>query len=100
MRRSRLSWAFAAVAVVTAIACGTGTPSAGGDHDLPTAVVGPFRVLRVGETPKTAPRILTALRQSDSLAWERIGSGAAEAATGIEAAPPLFPRIELPAPTA
>jgi methionyl-tRNA synthetase len=50
--------------------------------------------------PETAPRILAALRQTDSLAWERIRSGAAEAATGIEAAPPLFPRIELPAAAA
>ncbi len=46
--------------------------------------------------PETSPRILTALAQSLDLAWDRIGAGVAEAAEGIEPAPPLFPRVELP----
>jgi methionyl-tRNA synthetase len=51
--------------------------------------------------PETAPQILQALRQSPSLDWSRIANGTAEAATGIEPAPPLFPRIdELPAAAA
>jgi methionyl-tRNA synthetase len=44
--------------------------------------------------PDSAPRILRALGQSDDLAWERVRSQTAEGATGIEAAAPLFPRIE------
>ena len=44
--------------------------------------------------PDTAPRILDALGQSDDLSWDRVRPGNAEAATGILAAPPLFPRIE------
>ena len=43
--------------------------------------------------PETALRILGALGQSDDLSWARVRSGAAEAATGIAAASPLFPRI-------
>jgi methionyl-tRNA synthetase len=46
--------------------------------------------------PATAPRILEALGQPDRLDWARIAPGAAEAADGIEAAQPLFPRVELP----
>jgi methionyl-tRNA synthetase len=46
--------------------------------------------------PETAPRILESLRQAPDLAWERIRVGGAEEATGIEAAAPLFPRIEAP----
>jgi len=46
--------------------------------------------------PETAPRILEALRQSGDLAWDRIRNGVAEEVGGIEAAKPLFPRIELP----
>jgi methionyl-tRNA synthetase len=44
--------------------------------------------------PETAPRILAALRQPPSLDWNRIRNGSAERASGIEPAPPLFPRIE------
>ena len=47
--------------------------------------------------PETAPRILAALNQSDDLAWDRVRTGVAEEVDGIEAAKPLFPRIELPA---
>jgi methionyl-tRNA synthetase len=50
--------------------------------------------------PETAPQILQALRQPAGLDWSRIANGTAEAASGIEPAPPLFPRIELPAAAA
>jgi methionyl-tRNA synthetase len=46
--------------------------------------------------PETAPRILETLRQPGDLAWDRIRNGVAEEVGGIEAAKPLFPRIELP----
>ena len=48
--------------------------------------------------PETAPRILSALNQSEDLAWERVRNGVAEEIDGVAAAQPLFPRIELPAP--
>jgi methionyl-tRNA synthetase len=48
--------------------------------------------------PEAAPRILAALGQSDDLAWNRVRNGVAEEVDGIEAAKPLFPRIELPTP--
>jgi methionyl-tRNA synthetase len=44
--------------------------------------------------PETAPRILRALGQSEDLSWERVRPETAEAATGVLAATPLFPRIE------
>ena len=48
--------------------------------------------------PESAPRILAALGQpAEDLSLERIRSGTAVAAEGIEPATPLFPRIELPA---
>jgi methionyl-tRNA synthetase len=48
--------------------------------------------------PESAPRILAALGQpSNDVSLERIRGGAAVAAEGIEASPPLFPRVELPA---
>ena len=50
--------------------------------------------------PETAPRILAALRQPPDLAVTRIGRGVAEAVDGIEAAPPLFPRVDAPAAAA
>ena len=50
--------------------------------------------------PETAPRILAALGQADDLAWENVAPDRAVAATGIEAAAPLFPRIEAAAPAA
>ena len=46
--------------------------------------------------PETAPRILEALRQPDDLAWEGVAPGRAAAAEGIEAAEPLFPRVDAP----
>jgi methionyl-tRNA synthetase len=48
--------------------------------------------------PESAPRILAALGQPEDLAWERIGYGKSEAAVGIAAAEPLFPRVESAAP--
>jgi methionyl-tRNA synthetase len=49
--------------------------------------------------PESAPRILNALRQpADDLSLDRIRRGTAVRAEGIEAAPPLFPRVELPTP--
>lgn len=53
----RSSLALAAVALLGA-GCGTGASSAGGDRDLPTAMAGPFRLLRKGETGNTAPFVL------------------------------------------
>ncbi|HWQ02438.1 MAG TPA: methionine--tRNA ligase [Gaiellaceae bacterium] len=50
--------------------------------------------------PETAPRILEALRQSDDLSLERVAVGVAEATDGIDAAQPLFPRVDAPAPAA
>jgi methionyl-tRNA synthetase len=50
--------------------------------------------------PETAVRILGALGQPADLAWENVAYGGAVAATGIEAAEPLFPRIDAPAPAA
>ncbi len=50
--------------------------------------------------PETAARILEALGQPPDLAWERVEYGRTSAASGIEAAAPLFPRIDAPAPAA
>ena len=44
--------------------------------------------------PETAPRILAALGQPSSLAWDGVGYGRLAPADGIEAAAPLFPRVE------
>jgi methionyl-tRNA synthetase len=46
--------------------------------------------------PETGPSILAALRQDGDLSWERVRNGVAAEVDGIEAAKPLFPRIELP----
>jgi methionyl-tRNA synthetase len=50
--------------------------------------------------PETSPKILEALRQPQDLDWARIRNGVAEAAQGIDAATPLFPRLDLPAAAA
>jgi methionyl-tRNA synthetase len=48
--------------------------------------------------PESAARILAALGQpADDLSLDRIRHGTAVAVRGIEPAPPLFPRVELPA---
>jgi len=49
---------------------------------------------------ETSPRILAALGQSDDLSWDRVRNGTAAEVDGIEAAEPLFPRIELPSAAA
>ena len=46
--------------------------------------------------PETAPRILEALRQPADLSLERVRPQTAEQASGIEPAPPLFPRVDTP----
>jgi methionyl-tRNA synthetase len=46
--------------------------------------------------PRTAPSILRALGQSEDLAWENVEPGRTVPVEGIEAAPPLFPRVDAP----
>jgi methionyl-tRNA synthetase len=50
--------------------------------------------------PDAAPRILEALGQPVDLSLDRVDAGVAEAADGIEAAAPLFPRVDTAAPAA
>jgi methionyl-tRNA synthetase len=50
--------------------------------------------------PETSPRILDALGQADDLAWESVAVGKTVPADGLEAAQPLFPRLEAPATAA
>ena len=50
--------------------------------------------------PETSPRILEALGQPDDLAWENVAVGKTVPTGGIEAAQPLFPRLEAPATAA
>ena len=47
--------------------------------------------------PDTAGRILDALGQPRTLDWAEVSYGRAKAVQGIEAAPPLFPRVDEPA---
>ncbi len=47
--------------------------------------------------PDTATQILAALGQSADVAWENVAPGLTVPVSGIEAAPPLFPRIDAPA---
>jgi len=47
--------------------------------------------------PETARQILEALRQPVDLDWDGVAYGRTGATTGIEATPPLFPRIDAPA---
>jgi methionyl-tRNA synthetase len=44
--------------------------------------------------PATGPAILGALGQSADVGWDRVRSGGVTPASGIEPAPPLFPRVE------
>jgi methionyl-tRNA synthetase len=46
--------------------------------------------------PDTSARILAALRQGDDLDWTGVAAGRTSAAVGIEAAQPLFPRVDAP----
>jgi methionyl-tRNA synthetase len=50
--------------------------------------------------PETAPRILESLQQPGALAWENVARGRTSPAEGIDAAAPLFPRVEAPATAA
>jgi methionyl-tRNA synthetase len=51
--------------------------------------------------PETSVRILAALKQpADDLAWDNVAYGATRAATGLEAAEPLFPRLDASTPAA
>lgn len=47
--------------------------------------------------PQSSARILEALSQPAGFEWERVRNGGAVTAEGVEAAEPLFPRIELAA---
>ena len=47
--------------------------------------------------PETAAAILSALQQPAALDWSLVAYGLTAETHGIEAAPPLFPRLELPA---
>jgi methionyl-tRNA synthetase len=44
--------------------------------------------------PETAPQILAALGQPLAYEWDRVAPNRLETVTGVEAAPPLFPRLE------
>jgi methionyl-tRNA synthetase len=47
--------------------------------------------------PETSPRILEALcAEPNDLRWERVAYGCSPVRRGIEAAPPLYPRIDAP----
>jgi methionyl-tRNA synthetase len=48
--------------------------------------------------PGTAPAILAALDQPADLGWDGVAYARTRRATGIEPAPPLFPRIDAPQP--
>ena len=50
--------------------------------------------------PDTSARILAALKQPPDVGWENVAYGRTAATSGIEAAPPLFPRIDEPATAA
>ena len=45
--------------------------------------------------PESAPKILSALGQSSTTDWVEVAYGKTVPASGIEASPPLFPRVEL-----
>jgi methionyl-tRNA synthetase len=51
-------------------------------------------VLLAAYLPETAPKILAALAQPFELRWDQVAYGLLQPADGIEAAPPLFPRLE------
>jgi methionyl-tRNA synthetase len=44
--------------------------------------------------PETTPKILAALGQPGDVDWDRVAANRLETVTGVDAAPPLFPRIE------
>jgi methionyl-tRNA synthetase len=48
--------------------------------------------------PDASARILAALGQPSSVDWAGMEYGRTRAVEGLEAAPPLFPRIDVPEP--
>jgi methionyl-tRNA synthetase len=50
--------------------------------------------------PETTPAILRALGQPEDFSWSQVAEGGIREADGIEAAQPLFPRVEAPAAAA
>ena len=48
--------------------------------------------------PQTSPQILAALGQPGDLAWTNVAADRVAATQGVEASPPLFPRVEAAAP--
>jgi hypothetical protein len=50
--------------------------------------------------PQTSPQVLRALGQPEDTAWSGVAARRTVDAGGIEAAPPLFPRVEAPAAAA
>jgi methionyl-tRNA synthetase len=50
--------------------------------------------------PGTSERILEALGQPTGVAWDEVGYGLTQPVDGLEAAPPLFPRVDEPATAA
>jgi methionyl-tRNA synthetase len=46
--------------------------------------------------PETTERILVALGQPVVLDWDEVAYGRARPASGVEPAPPLFPRVDEP----
>ncbi len=46
--------------------------------------------------PTTSAQILAALQQPETLAWGGVEYGQGTATSGVEATPPLFPRLESP----
>ena len=48
--------------------------------------------------PETSPQVLAALGQPADAGWDGVAPGRTRATDGVEAAAPLFPRIEVPAP--
>jgi methionyl-tRNA synthetase len=50
--------------------------------------------------PRTSPQVLRALGQPDDVAWSGVAAGRTVEADGVEASPPLFPRVEAPAAAA
>jgi hypothetical protein len=47
--------------------------------------------------PVTAAAILEALQQPGELSWENVAPGRTQPVDGIDAVPPLFPRLDAPA---
>jgi methionyl-tRNA synthetase len=57
---------------------------------------GPWPVALAAYLPETPERILVALGQPVVLDWDEVAYGRARPASGVEPAPPLFPRVDEP----